>query len=64
MISNRRQIMVLYVNGDIEMWDLLTCKVLRTYPNKVRDTFYVVKSWKIEFEIWNYLYNLISRSRL
>lgn len=39
MISNRRQIMVLYVNGDIEMWDLLTCKVLRTYPNKVRDTF-------------------------
>ncbi|RCK63138.1 WD repeat-containing protein 48 [Candida viswanathii] len=39
MISDRRRIMVLYVNGDIELWDLLTCRVLQTFPNKGRSSF-------------------------
>ncbi|EMG49439.1 hypothetical protein G210_5793 [Candida maltosa Xu316] len=32
MLNNRRKMLVLYLNGDIKIWDLITCKVTETYP--------------------------------
>ncbi|CAK9436828.1 uncharacterized protein LODBEIA_P13500 [Lodderomyces beijingensis] len=34
LFDNKRQIMVLYLNGDIKIWDLLTCMELRHFPSR------------------------------
>ncbi|KAK6455453.1 WD-40 repeat protein [Scheffersomyces xylosifermentans] len=30
--NNKRQLLVLYINGDIKIWDLLICKEIKTFP--------------------------------
>lgn len=32
LFNNKRQLIALYLNGDIKMWDLLTCQEVRTWP--------------------------------
>lgn len=34
VFNNKRQILALYLNGDIKMWDLLTCQEIRTWPGQ------------------------------
>ena len=32
MFNNRRQIMVLYLNGNIKIWDLVIFKIVKIFP--------------------------------
>lgn len=34
LFNNKRQIIALYLNGDIKIWDLLTCQEVRSWPNE------------------------------
>lgn len=34
ILNNKRQIMALYLNGDIRMWDILICKELKKFPSR------------------------------
>ncbi|KAK8443431.1 hypothetical protein ACNR91_002334 [Candidozyma auris] len=34
MLNNKRWMVVLYHNGDIKIWDVFICRVIKTYPSK------------------------------
>jgi WD40 repeat protein len=36
MFNDKRQIIVLYLNGDVKIWDMLTCCVVRTWANEIQ----------------------------
>lgn len=45
LLSNKRQLIALYLNGDIKVWDILTFKVVRTFSSNIEDMNLITKEF-------------------
>ncbi|CAI5757181.1 unnamed protein product [Candida verbasci] len=49
--NNKRQIMALYLNGDIKIWDILICKELKYFPYPKKSNSKILDLKEIEIRI-------------